>query len=164
MGIRTEPELEVVEPLSFDAFYRAEHDGQVRRAFLMLGSHADAADAVASAFTEVLQRWDTIETPGPYLNRCVLNACRHRGRKRSKLRLVADAREAEVADPVPSVGAAAELADVLLTLPYRQRAVIVLKHYAAMSEREIAEALEMAPGSVGPTLSRAHKKLKEALQ
>lgn len=62
--------------LSFVSFYQAEHDGQVRRAFLLLGRSAMAHDVVAEAFIAVFRRWQVIEEPGPYLNRCVLNGCR----------------------------------------------------------------------------------------
>lgn len=59
---------------AFAQFYRAEHDLQVRRAYLMLGDRGAAHDVVAAAFVVLYQWWDTIERPGPYLNRCVLVA------------------------------------------------------------------------------------------
>lgn len=162
MDTRMAPDFELAEALTFDTFYRAEHEGQLRRAYLMLGSEADAYDAVATAFTAVYQRWDTLDLPGPYLNRAVLNACRDVGRSRRKLRPV-DGSDAPSEPASDFDGTNVELADSLRALPHKQRAVVVLRHYVGMSEREIAEALDIAPGSVGPTLHRAHKKLKEIL-
>jgi hypothetical protein len=41
-----------------------------------------------------------------------------------------------------------ELADVVAALPFRQRAVLVLRYHARLSEREIADALGCRPGTV----------------
>ncbi len=56
------------------------------------------------------------------------------------------------------------LDDVLDTLPFRQRAAIVLRFYARLTTAEIAAALGCAPGSVGPYIDRGLKKMKGALQ
>src|SRR4051812_13059319 len=62
--------------VSFETLYGAELRGQVQRAALLLGSASSANDVVHDAFIAVLQRWDSLDEPGPYLNRCVLNGCR----------------------------------------------------------------------------------------
>ena len=69
----------------FADFYTSELDGQVRRAYLLLGEAAVAHDVVADAFMTVFQRWTEISEPGPYLNRCVLNGCRDAARKRASI-------------------------------------------------------------------------------
>ncbi len=66
----------------FTVFYRAEHDGQVRRAALLVGSDEVANDIVHDVLVEVLRRWDTIAHHGSYLNRAVLNGCRDRRSQR----------------------------------------------------------------------------------
>ena len=153
-------------PADFDAFYQREYGGQLRRAYLLLGSSADAKDAVASAFTSVYDRWDRIDAPGPYVNRTVLNECRTIWRRRRRvhagahLSQEAGTRSDHSQESTDSVA----MAQLLASLPYKQRAVVVLKHYAAMSEREIADALDIAPGSVGPTLHRAHHALRKHLE
>jgi len=48
-------------------------------------------------------------------------------------------------------------------LPWKQRAVVVMKFYEDPTEREIAERMDIRPGSVGPTLNRAMKKLRAAV-
>lgn len=144
---------------SFDAFYRQEYPGQFKRAVLLLGSQADAADSVAQAFTKVYEKWDRVHEPGPYLNRAVLNACRDVGRRRRRLDVVDAPTETSSTDSYDS----GELTRVLLSLPYKQRAVVVLKHWGGLREQDIADLLDIAPGSVGPTLARAHKRLKPLL-
>ena len=142
---------------TFVAFYDREHAGQVRRAFLMLGSGALAHDVVADAFVAVFSRWGAIESPGPYLNRCVLNGCRDAANRRGRERLVADVPEQGQADE------ADHLADVLLELPFRQRAAVVMRYYGGLSEADIAEQLDCRPGTVGSLIHRGLSRLQGAL-
>ena len=160
MGHAQPAKLEPVagEAADFATFYRRELDGQVRRAALLLGSEAAAADAVHDAFVAVYQRWPRIEEPGPYLNRAVLNRCRDMARATDRARgvlhrLIGDCETAEY-DP---------LWDVLINLPFNQRAAVVLKYYARLTETEIAGALDCPTGSIGPWISRALTALRKEL-
>ncbi len=151
---------EVVDDIdrAFAELYRAEFDGQVRRAWLMLGSGERAHEVVQDAFAALYQRWPTISDPGAYLNRSVLNGCRTQGRQGSREPLV----ELEP-DPAPFGGDAVELAELLSGLPFVQRAVVVLKFYGGFTETEIAELVGIRPGSVGPAATRALRKLRSVL-
>lgn len=143
---------------SFSAFYRAEHAGQVRRAALLVGSDETANDVVHDALTSMYRRWDTIIDPGPYLNRSVLNGCRDVGRRRSaERRLVSRLRphDNSTHDEI--------LLDVVARLPFNQRAAIVLRFYAGMTEREISAALDVPTGSVGPWIRRALTTMNKEL-
>ncbi len=142
----------------FVDFYTRELDGQVRRAYLMLGDAEAAHDVVATAFTAMYRRWGEVNEPGPYLNRCVLNACRDAARKTG--------REHLTARPEPSHGErdeVDELGDLLVTLPFRQRAAIVLRFYGGYSEDEIAETLACRPGTVGSLIHRGLNALRHKL-
>ena len=55
------------------------------------------------------------------------------------------------------------IADLLDTLPFNQRAAVVLKFYVGLSNDEIADALDCPPGSVGPWLDRALKQLRKVM-
>jgi len=57
----------------------------------------------------------------------------------------------------------AELAIALRKLPARDRVALVLRYYQDASYEEIGDALGIAPVSVGPLLSRARAKVREAL-
>ena len=143
----------------FAAFYAKELDGQVRRAFLLLGSSEAANDVVHDAFVAVYRRWDQLESPGPYLNRVVLNGCRDLVRQRTRhevalRRVVAASDEVAVSDT---------LDDVLRSLPFNHRAAIVLRFYGQLSVAEIADALGARPGSVGPWIDRGLKRMRRAL-
>lgn len=143
----------------FVDFYRAEQPGQVRRAALMLGCDEAANDVVHDVFTAMYRSWGSINDPGPYLNRAVLNGCRAVGRERSRqLRL----RE-RLRTPQSSMSHDEVLLDVVARLPFNQRAAVVLRFYAHMSEREIADALDVPSGSVGPWIHRALDQMKKEL-
>ncbi len=171
-GARTQvvasPNVDRIED-DFSEFYRLEHDGQVRRAFLLLGASGPAHDVVADAFVAVLRRWDSIDAPGPYLNRCVLNGCRDLKRRPSREHPTTD-RELTVLSIVPdesgtelTAGTEDELARHLLALPFRQRAAIVFRYYGGYRETEIAELLDCRPGTVGSLIHRGMKTLRHSL-
>ena len=143
----------------FTALYRAEHAPQVRRAFLLLGDNEAANDVVHEALTGLFRRWAEVDQPAAYLNRAVLNGCRDAGRRRSSSdRTLRQLRPEDGAQPVHE-----PLADVLAALPFNHRAAIVLRYYAAFTTDEIAEALNCAPGSVGPWIERGLAAMRKVL-
>ncbi len=146
--------------IEFGEFYRRELDGQVRRAALLLGSDDLANDVVHDAFVAVYRRWDSLDEPGPYLNVAVLNGCRGTHRRRMRdVRLLPRLFDRGIAS---SVGE--RLDDVLAQLPFNQRAAVVLRFYGGHTTDEIAQALECAPGSVGPWIDRALTRMRKALK
>lgn len=99
-----------------------------------------------------------MKVPGPYLNRIVVNACRDTARHRATVSR-ANQRIGRAQNDAPHD----VLWDVLAELPFNQRACVVLRFYAGMSEREIAETLSCKPGSVGPWTTRALRTMRKAL-
>ena len=57
-----------------------------------------------------------------------------------------------------------EVARALGELPPRQRAAIVQRYYLGMNEREMAEALSAAPGTVKWLLNAARSRLQRLLR
>lgn len=155
VGVRPDGVVEA----AFRALYEREHEGQVRRAALLLGSAEQAQDLVHDAMVELYSRWDTIVEPGAYLNTAVLNRCRDAMRRRRVHRRSVSRMVDRVASPPPDD----PLSDVFDGLPFNQRAVVVLRFYAGFSVSETAEALGCPQGSVGPWLARALATLKEQL-
>lgn len=152
--------LSEIERGEFGRFYHREFDGQVRRAVLLVGSNGQANDIVQEAMLAVFRRWRTVVEPGPYLNRAVLNGCRDAGRRRSsERRFLARLRPVTSTAPHDEV-----LDDVLRTLPFSQRAAVVLRYYGGFSTDEIAAILDCPTGSIGPWIDRALAKMRKALQ
>lgn len=148
---------------TFEQFYVAELDGQVRRAFLLTGSNEVANDIVHDAMIDVYRKWATLRSPGAYLNRAVLNRCRDRGRRSHvadrALRMVTTAELAQPSGAADSVA----LERVLAGLPFNHRAALVLRFYGGATTAEIAAALDCRPGSVGPWITRGLAALRKEL-
>lgn len=154
--------------VAFDELYRAHWHGMVRVALLLVDDVESAKDCVQDAFLGLYRR--PLRNPDAqlaYLHRSVVNAARsmlrRRGTARRHLRNAA-AHVAAAADQ--SVMASAEHADLMAALrqlPQRQREVLVLRYWAALTEAEIAATLGIRPGTVKSTASRALTALENKL-
>lgn len=147
------------ESESFDSFYSREYGVQVRRAVLLVGSDEAANDVVHDAFVGLYSRWGSLENPGGYLNRSVLNGARDHAR-RSETRNRALPRLVDHGTVEPDD----YLDDALMALPFNHRAALVLRHVVGLTTAEIAAELDCAPGSVGPWIDRAMRRLRKALK
>lgn len=154
-----EQKAEVGAASNFDEFYAERWPYAFRLAALMTRDPESGADIAQDVFANMARRWATIERPDAYLQRSLTNASsnwrRNRRTAARKLHLLA----APVGHEVPVDG----LADAVARLPFRQRAVVVLRYYADLSESEIAHALDCRPGTVKSLASRALEALSEEI-
>ena len=144
---------------TFDDLFRRRYEGMVRVAYLLLGSQAEAEDVVQDAFARIELRWAKLTNPDGYLHRCVVNRSHDLLRRRRLEQRFRALRR----DETTELGAD-ELADALAALPPRRRTAIVLKYYAGLREREIAEAMGVRPGTVKSMLHRALAELREVIE
>lgn len=152
-------EVTVERAATFDDLFRRRYEPMVRVAFLLVGSQAEAEDVVQDAFARVELRWSRIDNPEGYLHRCVVNRSHdvlRRRRLEQRFRLLRRDETSELQ--------ADELADALAALSPRRRAAVVLRYYAGLREREIAEALGVRPGTVKSMLHRALSELREVIE
>ena len=145
----------VAWPDDFVALYKGSYRPLVQVAYLMLGSRAEAEEAVQDAVLAVHRRWDEVADPGAYLRRAVVNRAIGILRRRT----VADR---HVPDPPPEEQPThlVELRDLLLLLPERQRAAIVLRFVEDIPDREIAVALGCREATVRSLVARGLKMLR----
>lgn|ERR1035437_1790827 len=143
---------------SFVAFYRAEYPGMVRLAHVLSGNADAAEDLVQDAFARLHGRIESLDNPGGYLRTTVVNLCRDSDRRRARER-----RHAEMAPSPVLASDTSEMIDVLLGLPYRQRAVLVLRYWGDWSEAEIAKGIGCRPGTVKTLASRGLARLRKEL-
>ena len=128
-------------------------------------THDEAAgeDVAQEVMTRLYAGWAAIERPEAYLRTAIVNTAvnwrRRQTTSRIKLPLVS---RPEAVDPVDT-DRSAELADALAGLPERQRAVLVLRYWAGLSEAEIADTLGCRPGTVKSLASRALNRLSKEL-
>ena len=145
---------------AFEALYRAEWHRLVRVAYLLVGDREVARDVVQDAFVRVHGRWASVREPEAYLRRAVVNGCHSTHRRRSTERSNAPRL---VAIPTTELGHD-DLADAVAALPHRQRAAIVLRFYADLTEADIAAAIGCRPGTVGPLIHRGLTRLREVIE
>jgi RNA polymerase sigma-70 factor (sigma-E family) len=160
-----------VHALPFGQVYRAHLEPLLRFAVLVCGHRQQAEDAVAEAFARVLPRWrrGDVADPAAYLRRAVVNELTSRGRRRvledrQRGRLTRARRGAdgvEVADAVADRGV---VLDALRRLPVRQRAVLVLRFYEDMSERDVATVLGLSVGTVKSHAARGITRLRAEME
>ncbi len=143
--------------VTFDDFYAQRWPRAFRLAAMMTHDAEAGADIAQDVFAGMSRRWATIEQPDAYLQRALTNASSNWRRSRRTADRKSHLLVGRSEDEVPLDG----LADAIARLPFRQRAVIVLRYYADLSEAEIARALECAPGTVKSLASRALASLSK---
>lgn len=146
---------------AMDALFRAERDGLLRMATLMVGSAAIAEEVVQDAFAGLGPRWESIDKPGAYVRRSVVNGCAQVLRRRDAERRAIDSQvpRPDIALPTRLI----ELAEALDALSDRQRIVIVLRYFVDLHDDDIAEALNVTPSSVRSLARRAMTTLRKEL-
>jgi len=153
---------------SLAELYVAHAPDGVRLAFLLTGDRALAEDLVQDAFARLIGRLRHLRDPnafGAYLRRTIVNLAnshfRHRRVERAYLERQAAA-PSIVANPNDELDE--RMHDVLLGLPQRQRAAIVLRFYEDLSDVQTADVLRCSPGTVRSLVSRGMRTLREALE
>ncbi|MDT4916023.1 MAG: hypothetical protein QOH89_723 [Pseudonocardiales bacterium] len=156
--------------IDLHALYTAHWRYLVRLAVLLVDDRAGAEDVVQDAFLALHRRAGTLRDPDAalgYLRASVVNLSRSVLRRRQVAR-----KHLKVAEPEATAGAdhdvlvrdehRAALAAVR-ALPRHQREVLILRYWSGLSEREIAQTLGIAPGSVKSAASRGLATLQQVL-
>ena len=145
------------------------YDRSFRTAYLILGNRFDAEEAVQEAFLRAWRFRDSLTSGAdvkPWLYRVVVNSCNsklrqeipHRDRRSNDDELAA----APSAEDTPNrVARSQDIVRALQDLPPQLRAVVVLRYYADLSEREIATAIGRRQGTVKSRLHEARRLLAE---
>ncbi|CAN5564018.1 hypothetical protein BH10ACT10_BH10ACT10_20470 [soil metagenome] len=132
---------------SFDAFVAARYQALLRTAYLLTGNHHDAEDLVQTALVKAVGAWKRIEdSPDAYVLRILVNENVSRWRRHKGREVLTDRTPDRPVTQEPDE--AIVLRDALAGLAPRQRAVVVLRYYEDLTERETAEVLGIAVGTV----------------
>lgn len=163
-GVRTPPVAEelvarTATPTSFEQLFRDEWPGAFRLAWFLTHDRTAAEEIAQDAFAQMYVTWGRADAPAAYLRTTIVNRCanwrRHAQVHRAKLPLLGTPAVAELGFD--------DLADAVANLPFRQRAVVVLRYHAGLREAEIAEALGCRPGTVKSLASRALSRLEKEI-
>jgi RNA polymerase sigma-70 factor (ECF subfamily) len=147
-----------------EALYRSAYPRFLRVAAAITGSESAGSDAVQDAFVSALRRRGSFRRDGSlesWVWTIVVNAARVSLRKRP-------AGEAFLGEPrgdaSPEADPSGQVRAAVAALPERQRLILFLRYYADLDYRTIADAVGVAPGTVGATLNAAHEALRGLLE
>lgn len=142
-----------------------------RLGFLLTGDRSQAEDLVHDAFVRCVGRFGHLrahEAFDAYLRRTIVNL--HTSRLR-RMRVEREWLSKEAArqglpgtSGLPDVAGREDMWRRLQLLPARQRAVLVLRYYEDLSEREAADALRCSVAAVKSLTARATAALREGIR
>lgn len=133
----------------------------LRLAVLLTGDRWQAEELLQDSLVKMYERWRKLSKHDDlhaYLRRALANNNTSMWRRRRRENLVAD-----VPDRASPAGAdsGVEAKRALMALPPRQRAVVVLRLYEDLSERQVAQVLGCSVGTVKSQYARALDKLRQ---
>ena len=148
-----------------ESFLARRGEPLLRTAMLLTGSKEAGEDLLQAGLERLLRHWHRIEgDPEGYLRRTLYNLAadgfRRQGRLQRKL-LLLRAAAPPPADPIAEVDLRDALVRLLLQLPPRQRAVLVLRYWEQLTEVETAAVLGWPEGTVKSAASRGLRRLSE---
>jgi RNA polymerase sigma-70 factor, ECF subfamily len=145
---------------AFRDFVEANGSTLLHSARLLTGDRGHAEDLVQTTLTKLYLKWGRARNPLAYARRVLvsthIDASRRRWRGERPTAVVPDR-------PVGSIDTSAdrdELRQMLSGLSPRERAVVVLRYYCDLSEKDTAVALRLPVGTVKSAASRALARLR----
>ena len=146
--------------------YEQQFHAFVAGAYAIVGDPEAARDAVQEAFARALRERGRYRGEGPlaaWVWRIVINAARDWARRSRFAELTAE-ELAEMATLGSDPLVVDDLRAQLLALPDRQRLAVFLHYYADLPYEEVAQLLDIAPGTVAASLNAARKTLKSQIE
>jgi len=149
---------------SFAAFVESAWERHLRLAILLTGDRWQAEELLQDSLVKMYERWRKLSRHDDlhaYLRRVLANNNTSMWRRRRRENLVPDVPDR----PMPAeADTGVEVRRALLMLPLRQRAVVVLRLYEDLSERQVAETLGVPVGTVKSQYARALEKLRHLVR
>ena len=145
---------------SFEEYVAARRGALLRTAYLLTGQHQDAEDLVQVALLKVVPKWSRIaDDPEPYVRKVLVHESISRWRRR-RWREVHTDRLPDAPTEGPGADRVA-LRQALARLAPRQLAVVVLRYFDDLTERETAALLGISVGTVKSQARDALARLRE---
>jgi RNA polymerase sigma-70 factor (sigma-E family) len=144
----------------FDEWFLALHPRVLVAAQRLLGDRAEAEDVVAEAFARALVRWSRIgrlDHRDAWVFRVAVNGALDALRRRPRR---SAAEPPERATDVAATELRLVLTEALRRLSRRQREAVVLRYVGGLSEREVAEALDVSVETARTHLKRGLAALR----
>lgn len=147
----------------FDEFVVTAAPGLTRIAVALTADRSAAEDLVQDVLERMYVAWPRIDDPWAYARRALANGSANRWRRRSRRpeQPVAQVPELASADPSDERADRDLILRAVATLPARQRAVVVLRFLADLSEADTARTLGCSTGTVKSQTARALASLRQ---
>ena len=147
----------------FTAFMAGCWPGLVRLGYGLTGDRWLAEDLAQAALASACTAWRRVkraDDPDAYVRKILINAAHRRFRQQQRAAAHPDRADPQADDPAGLAGTRSDLVAALRALPARQRAVIVLRYWADLSDEQVAAMLGCSPGTVRSQAWRALVKLR----
>lgn len=141
----------------FGALYREEGKRLWRAIYAFAGDREIANDAVSEAFAQCIRRGGEIREPKAWVWRAAFRIAAGELKARARWEALPTIERAEQSSD-------SRVLEALGQLPTRQRAAVLLFHYAGYPVREIAGMLGVAAPTVRVHLTRGRRRLRELLE
>jgi RNA polymerase sigma-70 factor (sigma-E family) len=154
--------------LTFEEYVGGRLPALLRQATVLAGDPYVAEDVVQDVLIKVQARWARIGEIGAldaYVRKMVVNELLSaRRRVAAALRRERVQWRAPAEDDADAVVRRMAVVQAIRALPARQRIVVALRYFEDMPERDIAELLGCAEGTVRSQASRALAKLRDVVE
>ena len=155
-------------PDGFDDFVRSRGGALLRFAYVLCGDAHLAEDLVQEVLARMHPRWERVtamESPEAYVRTAIVRQfLSWRRRRAAGEAVVAEVPEpAGVDEPQQRVLARDQMWQLLAGLPRAQRAVLVLRFYCDLADREIAALLDCRETTVRSQAARALARMRTML-
>jgi RNA polymerase sigma-70 factor (sigma-E family) len=152
--------LNAEDEASFERYVRERGTALSRTAIFLVGDVHLGEDLVQEVLSRLAPRWKSVsraDNLDGYVHRALVNTATSWRRRRSW--------QERPSDAIPETGATDDLYDdtvlrALRALPPRQRAVVVMRHYADRTEQQTADLMGCSVGTVKSTHAKAVAKLR----
>jgi RNA polymerase sigma factor (sigma-70 family) len=146
----------------FDSFFEEEHERLFKALYFMTGNRHDAEELMQDAFLKLWERWDDlwrIDDPTAYLFKVALNGWRMR-RRRAAIAIRKAIPVPEPGDPFAEAEMRADVRRLLLEVPPRQRAALLLVDLLGYPSEQAARILRVRPSTVRALATKGRRALR----
>jgi RNA polymerase sigma-70 factor (sigma-E family) len=158
----------------FERFVTVSSPPLLRAGYLMTWDLAETEDLVQETFVRVAKQWHRVremEHPLAYARRILVNLALDDGERRTRRSreltrpagLLPEPTDAAANLALRDVEERSQLRDALTGLRRQERAVLVLRYWEDLPERDVARILGCSVGTVKKTAWRGLGRLREAL-
>jgi RNA polymerase sigma-70 factor (ECF subfamily) len=139
-----------------ERLYRDHGDRLWRAVFAWSGDRQVADDAVAEAFTQALRQGDSLRDPMAWIWRVAFRLAAGELKDRGRHRPEQDS-------PYEPPGSASDVVEALRQISPKQRAAVLLHHYAGYPVKDVAKIIGSTPAAVRVHLSAGRRRLRDLL-